>query len=130
MNGQRVTNAVSVIHRSLGLSQNIPQNMAKVETCFTKTDSSAAKTDSTANISSDSVYPEVFNTLNYSDDFSGVQATLERATSSFELLGTLLCELGLSESTEKAVPPCHVLTFLGIQFDTLLLEMRIDPAKC
>ena len=28
------------------------------------------------------------------------------------------------------ITPCQVLTYLGIQFDTRVLEMRVDEAKC
>ena len=71
-----------------------------------------------------------FNTLNYSDDFANVEATLERASLSFDTLGSLLTELGLTESVDKAVRPCQILTYLGVQFDSNKLEMSINESKC
>ena len=97
MCGQRVTSAVSSIHRSLGLADYCTH---KANGCDSNC-SHSTLTDS--NFSP-------FNTLNYSDDFGGVEGTLERATLSFNMMGSLLIELGLSESTDKAVPPCQVLT--------------------
>ena len=52
------------------------------------------------------------------------------APTPFTLMGILLEELGLCESRDKAIAPCQVLTYLGIQFDTRVLEMRVDEAKC
>ena len=60
---------------------------------------------------SDSYRFEPFNTLNYSDDFSDIEPTLERATLSFSSMGWLLEELVLSEAQDKAIAPCLVLTF-------------------
>ena len=45
-------------------------------------------------------------------------------------MGWLLEELGLSEAPDKAIAPCQVLSFLGVEFDTRVLEMRIDSVKC
>ena len=45
-------------------------------------------------------------------------------------MGSLLTELGLTESTDKAVSPCQRLTYLGIEFDTCSMEMRINESKC
>ena len=43
---------------------------------------------------------------------------------------SLLQDLGLSESIDKAVAPCQILTYLGIEFDSVKLEMRVDKIKC
>ena len=121
MNGQRVTNAVSTIHRSLGLSNYCNHKSKGCDpNCTHLTDSTLT----------DSSNCDPFNTLNYSDDFAGVQGSLERATLSFNTMGTLLSELGLTEAIDKAVSPCQVLTYLGIEFDTIALEMRINDDKC
>ena len=121
MNGQRVTNAVSTIHRSLGLSDYCNHKSKGCDpNCTHLTDSTLT----------DSSNCDPFNTLNYSDDFAGVQGSLERATLSFNTMGTLLSELGLTEAIDKAVSPCQVLTYLGIEFDTIALEMRINDDKC
>ena len=115
MNDQRVTNCVSTIHRSLGYSNNCLNKSNGCELCphdSTDSDSSA------------------FNSLNYSDDMAGCEGTLDRATLSFSVMGTLLKELGLTESLDKAVAPCQVMTYLGIEFDSVKLEMRVNESKC
>ena len=71
----------------------------------------------------------LFNSLNYSDDIGGCESTLNRATQSFDALGSLLCDLGLEESTSKAHPPSTSMPYLGIQFDTVLMRMSIPPEK-
>ena len=55
---------------------------------------------------------------------------MDRANLSFLTMGTLFTELGLTESTDKAVSPCQTLTYLGIEFDTRTLEMRVNEGKC
>ena len=120
MNGQRVTSAISAIHRSLGYSDTDGPNgfpLLNSDICH-------------ASLSSDSSNSSPFNTLNYSDDTAGVEATLERATLSFNVMGSLLEDLGFAESKDKAVPPTQCLTYLGIQFNTSTLEMSIDETKC
>ena len=95
LNGQRVSNAVSEIHRELGLKN---QNSN-------------------------------FNILNYSDDYAGAELTLESASLSFSALSTLLSDLGLEESLDKAVPPCTTMVYLGVEFDSIKMEMRIGEDK-
>ena len=95
-NGQRVSNAVSEIHRVLSRKN----------------------------------HGESFNIFNYSDDYAGIQRSLELATLSFNSLSVLLSELGLQESLEKAVLPSTTMIYLGVLFDTVKLEMRIDENKC
>merc|ERR1711954_79198 len=106
---------VSAIHRSLGTLTDLPE-------CLKHLNSTS---DSLISLS-DSVISEPFNTLNYSDDFSDIEPTLERATLSFSSMGWLLEELGLSEAPDKAIAPWQVLSFLDVEFDTRVLEMRID----
>ena len=110
---------VSAIHRSLGTLSELPESFRHLHS-----------TSDYLNSVSDSFISEPFNTLNYSDDFSDIEPTFERATLSFSLMGWLLEELGLSEAPEKAIALCQVLNFLGIEFDTRVLEMRVDSAKC
>ena len=140
MNAQRVTNAVSCIHRSLGLTQSCihrhdgcePNCIHLISELKSDTDTDT-ETDSSANAEPSvdiSSFNTPFNILNYSDDFGGIEASFSRATLSFNVLGSLLSELGLSEASDKAVPPCQILTYLGIEFDTTTLEMRIDLTKC
>ena len=96
LNGQRVSNAVSHIHRTLGVRNH---------------DTS-------------------FNILNYSDDYAGCEVTFDSAELSFSSLSTLLSELGLQESVDKAVAPSTTMTYLGVEFDSVKMEMRIGDEKC
>ena len=106
MNGQRVTSAISAIHRSLGYSYIDADSPNSVSLLNSDT--------SHASLLSDSSNSSPFNTLNYSDDTAGVEATLERATLSFNLMGSLLEDLGFAESKDKAVPPTQCLTYIDI----------------
>lgn len=96
LQGQRVTSAVTWIHRRLGLDRDPPR---------------------------------MFYSLNYSDDIGGCEKSKERATESFDSLGSLLRDLGLVESTSKAHPPSTSMPYLGIQFDTVKMCMSIPPDK-
>ena len=62
------------------------------------------------------------------DDFAGCEFGY-RATEAFEELGRLLAELGVDESLDKACPPSTKMKFLGVEFDTQAMSMRIDNTK-
>ena len=94
--GQRITSAVTWIHRRLGL-----------------------ETDQ----------EEMFNSLNYSDDIGGCEATEERAIAAFDSLGNLFEELGLRESKSKAYPPSTCMPYLGFEFDTIKMVMKVPAEK-
>ena len=96
MNGQRVSNCVSEIHRTLGKR----------------------------------IHGQTFNVLNYSDDIAGAQDSFDLAMLSFNSLSSLLLELGLEESSEKAVSPSTTMLYLGVEYDTIKMEMRIGQDKC
>ena len=96
MNGQRVSNCVSEIHRTLGKR----------------------------------IHGQTFNILNYSDDYAGAQDLFDLAMLSFNSLSSLLLELGLEESSEKAVSPSTTMLYLGVEYDTIKMEMRIGQDKC
>ena len=70
-----------------------------------------------------------FNVVNYVDDLGGVEKTLERARHAFNKLGWLLKDLGLAESVDKAEPPTTKITYLGVEFDSQAMEMRVPPQK-
>ena len=72
---------------------------------------------------------QLFNVLNYADDFAGAEAEKSRAQLSFDLLGQLLLDIGLSESKSKACPPTTSMTYLGVRFDTIDMAMHVDPEK-
>ena len=88
---------MSAIHRTLGLANYCTHKSNGCDKDYTHLSVSTL---------SDSTYLTPFNTLNYSDDFAAVEGTLDRATLSFNIMGSLLSELGLSESIDKAVLPC------------------------
>ena len=77
----------------------------------------------------DSSSEKPFNCLNYSDDFGGVESTLERATESSLALATLLEDLGLQESHEKYHAPSTSMPYLGVQFDSESFRMSVPPDK-
>ena len=61
---------------------------------------------------------------------AGAQDTLAKCELAFDTMGTLLEELGSSESLDKSVSPTQVMVYLGVQFNTTTLEMSIDQVKC
>ena len=69
-----------------------------------------------------------FQALVYMDDFGGCEEG-ETATIAFNALGRLLRELGIRESADKACPPSTTMRFLGVEFDTNAMCMRIDEDK-
>ena len=71
----------------------------------------------------------IYQVCNYVDDLGGVEPTKERAKAAFDALAWLLCDLGLEESKKKAVAPTTKITYLGIQFDSLTMEMSVPPEK-
>ena len=66
-----------------------------------------------------------FNCLNYCDDFGGAEALKSRADTSFITLATLLAELGLKESEDKAGPPSQEMTYLGVHFNSVTMTMSV-----
>ena len=72
---------------------------------------------------------EPYKAVNYVDDFGGVERTWDRALAAFRTLGTLLLDLGLDESKDKAEPPTTLITFLGVEFDSEAMEMRVPAGK-
>ena len=71
----------------------------------------------------------IYQVCNYVDDLGGVEPTKERAKAAFDALAWLLGDLGLEESKKKAVAPTTKITYLGIQFDSLTMEMVVPPEK-
>ena len=69
-----------------------------------------------------------YDILNYLDDFMGV-APPSQAWTAYHFLGELLSQLGLRESTTKAVAPSTVVTCLGVQFDTVNMTMSVAPFR-
>ena len=82
-----------------------------------------------ANLGLETVEEELYKAVNYVDDFGGVERTLARAQAAFKALGALLADLGLDESKDKAEQPTTLITFLGVEFDSVAMEMRVPPSK-
>ena len=96
LQGQRITDALSWIHKQSGLE-------AEGE--------------------------RIYHCINYCDDLGGAESSKERADSSFICLGSLLAELGLAESVEKARAPSTEMVYLGVQFNSLTMTMSVPPDK-
>ena len=72
---------------------------------------------------------QLWNILNYSDDFAGAETELDIAKLSFDTLGHLLSEIGLVESKSKACPPSPIMVYLGVKFDTVDMCMYVEDDK-
>ena len=70
-----------------------------------------------------------FQVCNYVDDLGGVESTTARAMEAYVALGELLEDLGLEESVKKAVPPTTEITYLGVQFNSISMQMAVPPDK-
>ena len=72
-----------------------------------------------------------YNSLNYCDDFGGVEETEVRALESSEAMAILLDDLGLEESKDKYHPPSTSMPYLGVQFDSenLMMMMSVPGDK-
>lgn len=69
-----------------------------------------------------------FDVLNYLDDFQGAEVPAQ-ATAAFRFLQSLLVDLGVDESKNKACPPSMRTTCLGVEFDTLAMTKSVH-ADC
>lgn len=72
--------------------------------------------------------PHPYNAIVYMDDFAGCEIG-SRALAAFNALGQLLADLGVQESVDKASKPSTQMKFLGVEFDTISMCMRIDETK-
>jgi hypothetical protein len=69
-----------------------------------------------------------FNALSYIDDFLGAEATASQADQAFRRAIQLAGELGLQLAEDKSTPPTTAITWIGVLFDTVAMEMSIPPA--
>ena len=76
-----------------------------------------------------SKFNEAYNAMVYIDDFAGAEVG-HKAWEAFNDLGDLLLDLGIKESKKKALPPSTKMVFLGVEFDTLAMCMRVGEQKC
>ena len=70
-----------------------------------------------------------FQTYTYIDDIAGIGTTLDATESGFKKLKQLFKDLGLEESESKAQPPSHQITWLGVEFDAVAMEIRMPNEK-
>jgi hypothetical protein len=73
-------------------------------------------------------FGDPYNSLVYMDDFGGAECG-DKALVAFNDMGDLLAELGIVESEKKACPPSTQMLFLGIEFDTVQMCMRVGEEK-
>ena len=127
LQGQKVSSAVSWIHRNKGLEYLPPgrSDEGASDTC--------TLVESTLHpaIIPDLLpdRPQPYSCVNYSDDFGGGERSLHRAEASFRDIGELFKSLGLEESTDKACKPSKTMVFLGVEFDTQKLTMSVPGDK-
>ena len=70
-----------------------------------------------------------YDVFNYLDDFIGVEETRDRAEAAFRYLATLLSDLGLVESLDKAELPDTQMVVIGILFDTDAMTMSATQSR-
>ena len=73
-------------------------------------------------------FQELYNAMVYMDDYGGCERG-EKAFTAFFDLGKLLADLGIKESKKKALPPSTKMTFLGVEFDSMDMAMRVNDTK-
>ncbi len=70
------------------------------------------------------------SSLCYIDDFFGAAPPSKYiASKGFHRLRSLMEELGLKEATEKATPPTTQMTWIGVEFDTNKMVMRVPEFR-
>ena len=70
-----------------------------------------------------------FYSISYIDDFGGAERERETAAAALSTLQALFKDLGVDEAQKKICEPSQVLTWLGIEFDTVKMTMSIPPTK-
>lgn len=70
-----------------------------------------------------------YDSLNYIDDFAGAEIDQATATNAFHKLQQIIQDVGVQESTEKAVAPTQCLEWIGILFDTIDMIMKMPQRK-
>ena len=121
--GQKVSDAISWVHKNLGLEYVLPADQPSPvqEQCV--------EVHSDIRACLDHARPQTYNNVNYCDDFGGVEWSLHKATASFNALGSLLSELGVVEAADKSCPPATSMVFLGVHFDSVNMVMSIPQEK-
>ena len=65
----------------------------------------------------------------YIDDFGGAERDFDTAEGALGSLQKIFGDLGIEEAAHKVCPPGQVMTWLGIEFNTLLMTMSLPPGK-
>ena len=65
----------------------------------------------------------------YIDDHAGIADTKEKANSDFIRLRGLLHELGVQEAHHKAKLPATTMSWIGLEFDSVAMEIHIPQNK-
>ena len=73
-------------------------------------------------------FHSAYNAMVYIDDFAGAEIG-QKAWEAFNDLKLLLVDLGIVESEKKALPPSTTMVFLGVEFDTKQMCMRVGDEK-
>ena len=66
--------------------------------------------------------------LNYLDDLASAE-TKENALFAYNTLSKLLQNCGIEEAKDKSCPPCTVMTFIGVLFNTESMAIEITPER-
>ena len=69
-----------------------------------------------------------YHCTNYIDDFGGAE-TPDKSAAAFQTLGSLLADLGLDTSRDKASPPAIVMVFLGVLVNTDEMTVSVPPER-
>ena len=129
LQGQKVTNAISWIHRNKGLEYTPPSSIKGCESQTGGQTQHGIAVHQAIAPKLDPGRPIPFNCVNYSDDLAGCEETLHKAIDSFNGLGKLFADLGLEEAVEKSSKPSTVMVFLGVEFNTEQLSMKVPGEK-
>ncbi|CAC5408292.1 unnamed protein product [Mytilus coruscus] len=82
----------------------------------------------TTNAVSDMLWKSNIHTINYVDDFGGVSDN-QNAEHDYNFALELFQRLGLEVSKEKCLSPTKVLTFLGKEYNSIDMTVRIPETK-
>ena len=69
-----------------------------------------------------------FHCTKYIDDFGGAEIP-EKSDAAFHALGSLLADLGLDTSPDKASPPATAMVFLGVLVNTDDMTVSVPPER-
>ncbi|CAC5371373.1 unnamed protein product [Mytilus coruscus] len=70
-----------------------------------------------------------FTIIAYLDDFFICETTKQRCIHALNILLALICKLGFMINWSKVVDPTTKLTFIGIEIDSIAMELRLQGEK-